>query len=224
MKKDDFKLNDTDYTALEIGDRGYILNKGASLYKEETFKEATEYYRLAATLGDPQACSNLGYCYLYGRGIEVNVSLAIAYFKIAARARCIDAIYKLGDIYGSNKWVKEDKELSTYYYTQAMRVLTKDQNSLYFSDKVRRYPSLCFALAREELPKGYLMTNLDEAYELLRTAKIGYKIELLNGSNMYEEKYKEVCNYLKDDMFDEIEKRFRAKYRVDESDEFIGED
>lgn len=223
MKKEEFKLNDTDYAALEIGDRGYILNKGAILYKEETYNESTEYYRLAATLGDPQACANLGYCYLYGRGIDVNVSLAIAYFKIAVRANNIDAIYKLGDIYGCNKWVKEDKELSTYYLTRAMRILTKDEGTIYFSDKTRRYPSLCFALAKEELPKGYLMTNLEEAYELLRTAKIGYKIALLNGNNMYEEKYKEVCKYLKDDKFDEIEKRFRKKYNVDESDDFIGE-
>ena len=67
-------------------------------------------------MGDMNAVSNLGYCYLYGRDIEQNTSLAIAYFKTAAENGVIDAMYKLGDIYSSDKWNVKDVELSLYYY------------------------------------------------------------------------------------------------------------
>ena len=221
MKKDELQLNEVDYASLEIGDRVYLANKGIKLYDEEKYSKAIEYFRMASTLGDPLACYKLGECYLYGNGVTENASIAIAYFKIASRARSIDAFYKLGEIYSSNKWVKENKELSAFYYMHSLKELTKGEQSLYFSEKVRRYPSLCLTLAKEELPGGSFILNLNESYELLRTAKIGYKILLLNGKNEYEKEYQETCKYLKDDMFDTIEKNFRKKYGVDESDDFI---
>lgn len=85
--------------AVSLEDSNYINGKGAKLYCGGRYKSAVEYYRLAAAMGNVQATANLGYCYLYGRDIEPNLSLAIAYFKIASVNDNIDAAYKLGDIY-----------------------------------------------------------------------------------------------------------------------------
>ena len=64
------KLSNTEYLAIYKKDSNYINTKGANLYKEDTYDLFVEYYRLAATLGNAQAISNLGYCYLYSRSIE----------------------------------------------------------------------------------------------------------------------------------------------------------
>ena len=127
MKKKQLKLTNTDFLAIEKGDRNYINNKGAKLYVEPTYKDAVEYYRLASAMGDKHATSNLGYCYLYGRGIEANLSFAIAYFKIAAIREDIDACYKLGDIYSSDKWGVKDSEMSVYYYRLAASFILEDE-------------------------------------------------------------------------------------------------
>ena len=39
------KLTKADKEAIKMGNAGYILNKGAELYRNENFKEASEYYR-----------------------------------------------------------------------------------------------------------------------------------------------------------------------------------
>ena len=98
MKKK-LELTPTDMAAIKEGVMGYLTNKGASLYNENTYYKSVEYYRLAAAMGEIHSISNLGYCYLYGRDIEANTSLAIAYFTIAAQKGDIDANYKLGDIW-----------------------------------------------------------------------------------------------------------------------------
>ncbi|MGT2715766.1 SEL1-like repeat protein [Streptococcus respiraculi] len=41
---------------------------------------------IAVLLGQDQALANLGYYYLYGRSVLPNLSLAMMYFKMAARS------------------------------------------------------------------------------------------------------------------------------------------
>ena len=84
-------LSDADFVAIRGKDSDFLLNKGADKYGDD-YEESIEYYRLSAAMGNPQAISNLGYCYLYGRSIEPNVSLALAYFTIAADFGVIDAL------------------------------------------------------------------------------------------------------------------------------------
>ena len=127
MENEKRTLTATDFNAIDLLDSNYINSKGAKRYIEEDFMTAVEYYRLAAAMGNPQAISNLGYCYLYGRDIEPNLSLAIAYFKIAARHELVDAAYKLGDIYGSDKWGVKDKEMSNYYYRMAISFIIDEE-------------------------------------------------------------------------------------------------
>lgn len=219
MENENIFLSATDFNAIDLLDSNYLNSKGAKQYVGTNYASSVEYYRLAAAMGNLHAISNLGYCYLYGRDIEANLSLAIAYFKIAARREDVDAAYKLGDIYGSDKWGVKDKELSVYYYRMAASFVIDEEweNSriITWNHELEKYPSLCYAMARELSVGGAMNTDLDSAYQFLQKAKIGYKRELMNGSAMYEKSYAGVVELLADSQFDDI----RAKYENDDEDD-----
>ena len=215
MEKE-FELTATDMIAIRDGANGYLTSKGATLYKEGTFLESVEYYRLAAAMGETHSISNLGYCYLYGRSIEPNTSLAIAYFTIAANQQDIDAAYKLGDIYGSDKWGVKDKELSLYYYSLAAEFIIGDgwlrgQNIIH-QKQLQDFPSLAYAIARETFPGGSMITNLKTSYQFLKHAEKGYEMALADGDVFYKDVYEGVKKLLKNEEYDivreEIDKVF----------------
>ncbi|MGT2950682.1 hypothetical protein [Streptococcus cuniculi] len=62
-------MNEADLHAIELADADYLLNKGASFYREGNYTLAIEYYRLAALLGQDQALANFGYYHLYRRAV-----------------------------------------------------------------------------------------------------------------------------------------------------------
>lgn len=226
MKKQ-IKITNTDYLAIEKKDCNYINNKGAALYKEDTYEQSVEYYRLAAAMGCTHSISNLGYCYLYGRGIKANLSLAIAYFKIAAKREDIDACYKLGDIYSSNKWGLKDDELAVYYYRLAASIILDDWNKeeVLWCKRLEKYPSLSFALGRELLKGENMTRDLVLSYLFLKHAYEGYEEEIMNGSDMYKEVFNKVIDCLQDNAFDPIrdrlDKEFMEAYSEDDFfDEF----
>ena len=203
-------LTKTDKLAIERNDDCYINSKGANLYCKSEFKDAVEYYHLAAAMGNVQAISNLGYCYLYGRDIPQNIDLGIAYFKIAAAKGNIDANYKLGDIYSRDKYVKEDKELAIYYYRNAASFIIDewDKHSIMWNDELETYPSLCFALGRETMPNGDMNTDCIVSYAFLLKAKKGYEKYLNDGDIFYKDCYKKVVELLDDRWFNSIKKEF----------------
>lgn len=209
--KEKVKLTESDYKALEYKDSDYLLNKGAELYKEDTYYKAVEYFRLAASMGNDQAISNLGYCYLYGRDVEQNAELALFYFNLAAKKKNVDALYKLGDIHDSNKWGLENKDLAIYYYQKAMSYIFNYDYDVYDVDcsiELNRYPSLCFALAREYFIGGSLKTDLLMSYTLLLKAKEAYEQELEEGFEPYREPYNKVVKMLKNKEYDSIKEEY----------------
>ena len=209
-----FELTKADHIAIDHNDHGYLNNKGAEYYSKGKYDLAVEYYRLAAAMGDDQAISNLGHCYLYGRQIEADLSLALAYLKIACDKGNVDAAYKLGDIYGSDKWGIKDRELSVYYYRVAAVFMFGDDFSL---DRIRNdenilsYPSLCFALGREHGLDGQLPTELELSYVYLGTARKGYDRELMNGNRMYEQAYNGVLEYLNRPEYQPIREKYETR-------------
>ena len=218
-----FELTATDMVAIREGANGYLTNKGAKLYKKDTYYQSVEYYRLAAAMGEVHSISNLGYCYLYGRDIEANTSLAIAYFIIAANKEDVDAAYKLGDIYGSDKWGVKDKELSIYYYNYAADLLIdgdwRDGYPIVWETRLQNYPSLSFALARETFPGGSMPTNLKISYQFLKHAELGYKQALANGDDMYIETYTNVSDMLESKEYDDIREEIDKLFAADEEED-----
>jgi len=218
-----FSLTQADKVAIERKDDDYINAKGAKLYGNQSYSQAVEYYRLGAVMGNSVSISNLGYCYLYGRDIPQNTALAIAYFKIASEEGNPDAAYKLGDIYSRDTWGLEDKELSIYYYSLAVKsILGSDwqlRDELYYADALQYYPSLCFALARELAKGEAFIANIPLSYQFLLHAKIGYEKELAQGFEMYRQSYESVQNLMVDPQYDEVRDKYDEIYFGDEEDD-----
>lgn len=205
-------LSDADFVAIRGKDSDFLLNKGADKYKDN-YEEAIEYYRLSAAMGNAQAISNLGYCYLYGRSVETNVSLALAYFTLAGDLGVIDALYKLGNIYSNDDFVDKDEELEKYYYEKAVDALVGS-----YSD-YEEYPSLSLAVARETMEDGLFDTDLDRAYYLLKCAERGFKALIDEGEDFYEDHYAETLDLLEDKQFDEeVKDNYNAIYEYEEDD------
>lgn len=53
-------LTNADKISIDLNDSNYINNKGAKLYKPESYAESVEYYRLATAMGNTHSISNLG--------------------------------------------------------------------------------------------------------------------------------------------------------------------
>ena len=190
MDENKIILTAADDNAICVRDSSFLLSKGASLYADGDYKTATEYYRLAAAMGDDQAVANLGYVYLYGRETEPNLSLAMGYFKIAAGMDNADGAYKLGDIYGSDKWGVKNTELSVYYYRMAAAIIIDgqcDPDNVIECEKLKEYPSLCFALGREMSLQGNMATNLSVSYQFLLLAEKGYEMGIASGMSYYND-------------------------------------
>lgn len=213
QNKNSCMLTPADFAALASKDDGYFNQKGARHYTMSNYTDAVQYYHIAAAMGNCDAISNLGYCYLYGRNMEQNTSLALAYFRIAASHGHIDALYKLGDIYSRDTWVTKDVELSTYYYLKAANFIV-DQNwgtnpeVILAYTELQDYPSLCFALGRALLPNGTLFTNVEAAYLFLKHAEQGYQTFITNGQTMYEKSYKHVQELLAQSQFNDFRKKY----------------
>lgn len=223
MDNSSFMLSEADNHAVLLRDSNYINNKGAKLYQPGTYRESVEYYRLAAAMGNIHAVSNLGYCYLYGRDIEANLSLALAYFKTAALREDVDAAYKLGDIYGSDKWGIQDKELSVYYYRMAASYVIgeawDDKDTVAWREELQKYPSLCYALGRELSAGGTMNMDIERAYQFLKHAEKGYMAELANGNEMYRRSYEGVLKLLAHQQFDEIREYYDSVFDDDDDED-----
>lgn len=187
-------ISNVDFKAIEQNDSNYFLNKGANLYNKGEYLGAIEYYEIAASMGNSHAISNLGYCYLYGRGIPKDEKKAVLYFNLAANKNDIDALYKLGTFYLSGIVVKKDTEIALYFLERAKAQVHN------LSD----FPSLCYTLACEYIKD----TNQYEPYkifDLLEEAKYGYEYEINeHGATYYQKNYEAVLKILEDSMFDEF--------------------
>lgn len=204
-------LTKADYIAIENGDYSYINDKGAKYYNDGDYENAIEYYRLAGSMGCVTSISNLGYCYMYARSIPKNMDLAVAYFKIAAQKNNIDALYKLGNIYKKGAdGIDADAELSIYYYKKAIDVISEFP----YEDSLR-YPSLFFSVAKEMMPNGMMLCDLQLAFEFLDRAKTGYEIELQQGIKYHQEALNAVIEAINDECFDEIRTHW-----IDDDDDF----
>lgn len=210
-------LTQADHLALRRGDADFLNNKGVKYYTEGDYAHAIEYYRLAAAMGNVHSIANLGYCYMYGRSIEPNQSLALAYFEYAAQKGDVDALYKLGNIYekGANG-VAPDPETAVYYYQQAIRqIISHDYEE-------ESFPSLYLSVARAHMPGGLLNTDLKNAYRFLRIARDGYEAEIANGAHIYDGAYAETKRLLDDACFDSI--REEMEEEGDDYEELYGDD
>lgn len=83
---------------------------------------ARDYYHRAAELSeikDNWALNNLGCCYYFGLGGDIDYKKAYSCFALSAMYGNPNAMYKLGDMYYYGKYVDKDFDASFYWYTLA---------------------------------------------------------------------------------------------------------
>lgn len=104
---------------------------GSLFYNElKEYSQAAEWFRNAASHGCPRALNNLGICYEFGNGIEVDMDLAFQQYKQSADKGYIPAKYNLACMYlvkARNSNLKEHyKEAAKLF----MEVLAKDDSKI----------------------------------------------------------------------------------------------
>jgi len=110
-----------------LGSRYYMGRSGFP----QDFGLARQWYERAAEAGDAWALCNLGYIYAYGRGVEVDVDRAFAYFMKSASKENPNAMYKIGDSYFNGEVVPQDFEAAYYWYERAQHAAAyEDENGM----------------------------------------------------------------------------------------------
>ena len=86
---------------MEAGDPIAIYNQGCNYagglrgYPQD-YTKALELYHRASKLDHAEAHSTIGYCYMYGDGVEVSPHMASLYYEMAAMMGSVSARYNLG--------------------------------------------------------------------------------------------------------------------------------
>lgn len=208
------KLTRADKAAIQNGDSNYLLNKGIRYFHDQDYEVALDYYHLASSMGNGRAAGNIGYCYMYGKGVPAEVDLALSYFRIGMDSRDIDSYYKLGKIYCDGDVLEKDFELGVYYYESALAELLEN----YTLEDQLNYPDLFYALSQEKLPEGRLGENLSASYKYLLIAELGYTIAVRDGAFYLETILEEVKEKKESELYQDIRegvsKEFEEEYLV----------
>ena len=194
----DYFLDDDELETIKEGDNETINSIGASRYSEGDYEEARIYYELAASMGNSIAMCNLGYMYMYGRGIAKDESIALAFFTISAKKGNIEATYKLGNLYYDGKVVEKDQNKAIELYEEALQLIEKNQ------EEDTEYPSIYFSLAKEMLPGGLKEQDISKAYKYLKIAREGYEM-LIDDAPYYEKSLDDVYELLNSSIFGGID-------------------
>ncbi len=80
---------------------------------------AQEYFEKSIPLNDPIASNNLGYMYMYGRGVDKDYAKAISLFEAAAEAGLPEGAFNLGMAYYKGNGVKRNYTTAFGYFERA---------------------------------------------------------------------------------------------------------
>jgi TPR repeat protein len=83
------------------------------------YVEAAKWWRKAADQGDAPSQCDLGWNYLYGRGVETNYAEAAAWFRKAAERGNVIAEHSLGSLYATGRGVEQDYVTAGEWYRKA---------------------------------------------------------------------------------------------------------
>ena len=178
-----------------------FLGVGADFYVKGNYEKAYPYYLVSSLMGNAQAISNLGYCFMYGRSVPVNKDLAIACFTLASEKNITEASYKLGTIYKYDDKYK-NMDLAKEYYIKAFNSLRD------YYDYVD-YPSLCLEVARDKLYNSLYEKDIYGAYLLLKIAEDGYSNDLKRGFTPHEKQYNATLELLNNNIFNECKEWYK---------------
>lgn len=95
----------------------------------ESEKIAAEWYRKSAEQNNATGQLYLGYCYLYGDGVEEDAKIGIEYVTKAAEQGDVEALESLAGYYNEGRFVDKDTEKAKELYALAAK--EGETNSMY---------------------------------------------------------------------------------------------
>jgi len=117
------EINEGNHYAMnDLGARYYCGDRGF----EQNFEKAVYYYNMAAQRGNRQAQENLGYCYYYGRDMDVDYEKAFRYFALGAFDGHLISLYKIGDMYLNGYYVEKNETEAFLIYNRCLSTMTDE--------------------------------------------------------------------------------------------------
>lgn len=104
------------------GDVIEISNIGTDFARSQMFTEAIECWEYIVESGmstNPETYNNLGVCYYYGNGVDINYEKAVHYYQKAAAVSHPFGRYNLAVALENGKGVECDIERAIKFYTMA---------------------------------------------------------------------------------------------------------
>lgn len=83
------------------------------------YKQAANWFSLAADQGHAGAQNSLGFCYFNGYGVEQDTASAVLWFRKAAEQNHEVAQFNLAQCYQSGAGVKRDSEMAVHWYKRS---------------------------------------------------------------------------------------------------------
>ena len=178
--------------SVATGDQRSCLNLGTiyfdGVYTQQDYKKAVEVFK-AAINGESARLSaiadaKLGDCYFYGKGVDADIGKAFdCYLEGILYCNHPICLYKLGDMYRSGIFVKQDSKKAYFIYNKAK----KESSMHFFNDG---YAEILVRLAEAKIDgigtekdiqgaKKYLMMAQRMPYPSSHPENILPKIEIL---------------------------------------------
>ena len=98
---------------------GRIYETGCAEYLPADQLQSFKWYARAANDGLPEAENNLGSCYFFGRGVDVDYEKAFLLYKSSAEKGNNEAEMNVGICYAAGKGVKQDYALAYTWWKKA---------------------------------------------------------------------------------------------------------
>ncbi len=93
-----------------------LLYDGFHQGVEQDYREAMEWYRKAAGLGDAIAMSNIGQLYNHGHGVKRDYREAMKWYRKAAELGAAEAMTHIGGLYYNGEGVEQDYQEAMKWY------------------------------------------------------------------------------------------------------------
>lgn len=174
------------------GNQRSCLNLGSicfdGVYTQQDYTKAVELFKTAIQGQDARlsaiAAAKLGDCYFYGKGVDADIGKAFdCYLEGILYCNHPICLYKLGDMYRSGIFVKQDSKKAYFIYNKAK----KESSMHFFNDG---YAEILVRLAAAKIDgigtekdiqgaKKYLMMAQRMPYQSSHPENILPKIEIL---------------------------------------------
>ena len=104
---------------VRVDDAQWQQQMGVALFREKDFVAAVKCFLRAAELGEPEAQCYLGFCFMYGQGVDKDEARSVEWFSQAAAQGNVGAEYCLGAAFYLGRGVPKDFATAVKWWRKA---------------------------------------------------------------------------------------------------------